>query len=458
MIAFLVAGSASGVGKTTVSLSLMAAFQRRNKVVQAFKCGPDFLDTGHHTKVCDRPSRNLDTWMLSREANLGLYAKASRDADVVVVEGMMGLFDGVSGGGEHGSAAEIAKLLNLPVILVVDASKSGRSLAAVVKGFATFDPAIRFAGVVLNQVASERHFQLLEPAIKETCNLPILGWLPREKSISIPERHLGLHTAEEFGNWEQKREDLAAFAETHLDLNLLSEAAACLQIPNDTAPAAIVSGQKSVRIGVARDRAFSFYYEDNLDCLRELGAEIVPFSPMSDSNLPHSLDGLYFGGGYPELFAEALSSNMSMLDDIRAFAQAGRPVYGECGGMMYLAETLQTRDSRSFRMAGILPLGTAMTERLTRFGYTQLELTQDCLLGKKGTTTRGHSFHYSKCEPTQNLSTAYRIKYTLSGREEIEGYVQGSVLGSYVHLHFLANPLLAESFIEQARLRAGVTQ
>ncbi len=453
MIAFLVAGTASGVGKTTVSLALMASYRRRGKVVQAFKCGPDFLDTGHHSKVCGRPSRNLDTWMLSHEANRSLYAKARRDADVVVVEGMMGLFDGVAGGTEQGSAAEIAKLLDLPVILVVDAGKSGRSLAAVVKGFTIFDPALRFAGVVLNKVASESHFRLLEPAIRETCNLPVLGWLPREASIAIPERHLGLHTAEEVTDWEQKREQFADFAEEHLDLDLLSNVTSGPPNFSSDIPTAQIA-LKHVRIGVAQDQAFSFYYQDNLDRLQELGAEIVSFSPLSDSSLPAELDALYFGGGYPELFAETLSGNSSMLADIRAFAHAGKPVYAECGGMIYLSDTLQTLNGQSFSMAGLLPLTVSMTEKLSRFGYTQLEFTRDCLLGKQGTITRGHSFHYSQCIPAQEIATAYRVKYTLSGKEEVEGYLRGNILGSYLHLHFLANPSLAENFVAQARLAA----
>jgi cobyrinic acid a,c-diamide synthase len=457
MIAFLVAGTASGVGKTTVSLALMAAFRRRGNAVQAFKCGPDFLDTGHHTKICDRASRNLDTWMLSGEINRSLYAKASCDVEVVVVEGMMGLFDGVTGGREEGSAAEISKLLDLPVVLVVDAGKSGRSLAAVVKGFTTFDPALRFGGVVLNRVAGEGHFRLLEDAIKETCNLPILGWLPSETSIVIPERHLGLHTAEEFTDWEQKREQLAAFAEEHLNLDLLSQVVACSSIRREI-PTEIAVPEQCVRIGIARDKAFSFYYQDNLDSLQELGAEIVPFSPLEDSCLPSDLAALYIGGGYPELFAETLSRNTSMLAAMRAFAQTGKPVYAECGGMMYLAETLQIADGQLFPMVGLLPLAVVMTEKLTRFGYTQIEFTQDCLLGKQGTITRGHSFHYSHCTPTQDISTVYRTKYTLSGREEREGYQCGNVLGSYLHLHFLANPSIAESFVRHAQRSAGVAQ
>lgn len=455
MIAFLVAGTASGVGKTTVSLALMSAYRRRGNVVQSFKCGPDFLDTGHHSKVCGRPSRNLDTWMLAHETNRSLYAKANCDADVAIVEGMMGLFDGVAGGSEQGSAAEIAKLLDLPVVLVVDAGKSGRSLAAVVKGFTTFDPKVRFAGLVLNKVASENHFRLLEPAIKETCNLPLLGWLPRETAIAIPERHLGLHTAEEFTDWEQKCRQLADFAEEHLNMDLLSEITSCS--PSIAAVASSVfSRTPCVRIGVAQDRAFSFYYQDNLDCLRDRGAEIISFSPLADSSLPPDLDALYFGGGYPELFAEVLSCNTSMLADIRAFAQAGKPVYAECGGMMYLSETLQTLDGQVYSMAGLLPLAVAMTEKLTRFGYTELEFTEDCLLGKKGTVTRGHSFHYSRCIPKQEILHAYRVKYTLSGREETEGYLQGNILASYLHLHFLANPSLAENFVEHAQRAAGV--
>jgi cobyrinic acid a,c-diamide synthase len=465
MIAFLVAGTASGVGKTTTALSLMAAFRQRGLTVQPFKCGPDFLDTSHHTAICGRPSRNLDAWMLDRESNQSIFTGACRDADVAIVEGMMGLFDGVSGGGDQGSSAEIAKQLDLPVILVLDASKSARSLAAVVKGFELFDPELRFAGVVLNGVAGLNHYRILEQAIVSSCTTPILGWLPRTEEVVIPERHLGLHSAVEQQDSGERLQAFAALSEKNLDLDRLMQSESIhksdgftrSEIPaagpaDHFAPRMVdrLAGSRKIRVGVARDRAFSFYYSDNFDILEEHGAEIVEFSPLADTHLPNELDAIYLGGGYPELHAQALSENQPALAAMRSFATAGKPIYAECGGMMYLAETLTTLEGNTFPMAGVLPLDIRMTRKLVHFGYAEVEFTADCLLGSKGTRMRGHSFHCSDAVPTGALANAYRVCYTLSGRQEDEGYSRGRVLASYIHLHFRANPSVAKAFLKQA--------
>ncbi len=451
MIAFMVAGTASGVGKTTVALALMAALREHGYAVQPFKCGPDFLDTGHQSAICGRPSRNLDTWMLDAEANRTIFASASRDADAAVVEGAMGLYDGANGGTEEGSPAEIAKLLSLPVILVLDASKTARSIAAVVKGFESFDPALRFAGIVLNRVAGERHYRMLETAICQVTSTPLLGYLPKDPRISISERYLGLHTTEETTSTNDLVATLAEIARKHLHPEpLLGLSWTGAEASHQAAPVARVEGSR-MRIGVARDKAFSFYYEDNFDLLREHGADIIPFSPLLDAQLPENLDGLYLGGGYPELYADALSRNATMLAAIRAFAEAGKPVYAECGGMIYLGQSLALLDGHSYTMAGLLPLQFEMTLRLVHFGYVQVEFTEDCLLGKKGTTVRGHSFHCSRIQAGSSMPAAYWLNYSLSGREEPEGFHVKNVLASYVHLHFRGNPTLAPSLVAAAR-------
>jgi cobyrinic acid a,c-diamide synthase len=455
MIAFMVAGTASGVGKTTIALTLMAMLRERGLNVQPFKCGPDFLDTGHHGAICGRASRNLDTWMLDRETNRAIFLSASRNADAAIVEGMMGLYDGVAGGGEDGSAAQIAKLLALPVVLVIDAGKSARSIAAVVKGFESFDPAVRFAGIVLNHVGSDQHYSLLETAIRSVTTTPLLGYLPMEAAIAISERHLGLHTVEETASVENRRAALSLAGSRHLNIKpLLGLSWSGAAAKSEVVPAQC-SEQKRVRIGVARDKAFSFYYEDNFDLLRENGAEIVAFSPLSDSVFPQNLDALYLGGGYPELYADALSRNAPMLAGIRALAEAGKPVYAECGGMIYLGRALTLLDGRSYTMAGVLPMEFAMTSRLVHFGYVDVEFVADCLLGAKGTTVRGHSFHCSRVLPGMTMPTAYRLKYSLSGRDELEGYQFKNGLASYAHLHFRGNPAMATSLVKAAlRTRA----
>ncbi len=442
----------------------MAGLRRRGLVVQPFKCGPDFLDTSHHTRICGRTSRNLDTWMLSEEANRDVVRGSAQGADVAIAEGMMGLFDGKSGDAETGSSAEIAKRLKLPVVLVVDAGGSARSIAAVVLGFESFDPGLPLAGVILNRVGGERHFAMLQTAIQTSCKTKILGWLPREPQIAIPERHLGLHGAAETSSAEgaasaaAQIEVLAALAEKHFDLDGLLGLQCGLDFDR------VRSGvrgcaEERVRIGVASDPAFSFYYEDNLDLLREHGAAIVPFSPLRDSRLPDGLDALYLGGGYPELYAEKLSRNREMLDSVRTFAASGRPVYAECGGMIYLSDSLGFSESFGFSdnvgdadggvyaMAGVLPLSFEMTSGLVQFGYVTVELTEDCLLGRAGTTIRGHSFHTSRLIASAPIATSYRVHYSMSGKEELEGFRRNNVLASYIHLHFRANPDVADSFV-----------
>jgi cobyrinic acid a,c-diamide synthase len=451
--ALLVSGTASGVGKTTVALAIMSGLRRRGLAVQPFKCGPDFLDTGHHTRICGRKARNLDTWMLSEEANRCALQSAARGADVLVAEGMMGLFDGKSGNTETGSTAEIAKLLKLPVVLVVDAAKTARSIAAVMLGFEMFDPELQLAGVILNRVATERHYEMLSAAIETSCKTRILGWLPREPAITIPERHLGLQGAAEVAVEDDAAIDtLAALAEKYFDLDSLGELHCGLEL-DETGVTRIESSRvdEGVRIGVPSDHAFSFYYEDNLDLLREQGAEIVRFSPLRDRSLPTGLDALYLGGGYPELHAERLSSNGQMIEEVRAFAASGRPIYAECGGMIYLSESLRTTEGVNYAMAGVLPLSIQMTGKLVQFGYVAVKFTEDCLLGSKGTTVRGHSFHYSSILSRGDMATSYHVRYSMSGKEELEGFRLGNVLASYVHLHLRANPTIAKDFVGAIR-------
>jgi cobyrinic acid a,c-diamide synthase len=317
----------------------------------------------------------------------------------------------------------------------------------VVRGFATFDAGLRFAGVVLNRVAGDAHFRMLDSAIRQSSAVPVLGWLPMEADVAIPERHLGLHTA---------AEGIGASLSTltrlgnRLDLEQLLSATTCNQRFETAHAHGAEPKYEGVRVGIARDPAFSFYYEDNLDLLRENGAEIVEFSPLTDSVLPENLHALYFGGGYPELHAAALSGNARLLRDIRDFAEANKPIYAECGGLVYLAERLTTIEGQSYPMAGILPVSIEMTKSLVHFGYADVEFAHHCLLGKKGTAARGHSFHCSRIVAHDALHCAYRIHYSLSGRREEEGFAHRQVLGSYIHLHFRSNPSLVPYFLREA--------
>lgn len=461
MRGFVVAGTASGVGKTTVTAALLAALRARGLAVQPFKCGPDYIDPAHHVAIAGRPSYNLDTWMLSRATTCSIFADAMGDADIAVVEGVMGLFDGVDGGSDEGSTAEIAKLLGLPIVLVVDASNAARSVAAVVKGFRDFDSRVRILGVILNGVAGPAHKKLLRDAIAQV-DVPVLGAFPRLPEAALAERHLGLVTAgEQTWNVEQVQA-LRDAAESSVDLDYLLGGSEIGQLPAlaEAKTVAAIRGlnNEPVRIGIARDQAFSFYYQSSLDTLRAAGAELVDVSPLSNDAVPATLDGLYLGGGYPEVFAEQLAHNQSFLESLRDFAAAGHPVYAECGGLMYLAEELTTLDGRRHAMAAVLPLAIEMLTRLDSFGYTEIELLDDCLVGERGTSLRGHSFHYSRVTRCGDVECCYRTRQLLTGTENHEGYSAGSVLASYIHLSFAAHPHGAMRFVQSCRQGRAVAQ
>lgn len=436
--AIVVAGTHSGVGKTSVTLGLIGALARRGLVVQPFKVGPDFIDPLHHHHASGRTSRNLDGWMLDPETNLGCFARASADADIAVIEGVMGLFDGSEGKSDRGSTAEMAKLLRLPVVLVIDASAMARSAAALIHGFTSFDPDLRIAGVILNNVGGEAHAGMIRDAVAG--GIPILGALPRTADLVMPERHLGLHLPHE------ARQDyvgqLAGLVEAHVDLDRLLEAT---RAERPTPPHAAAASTPTVRVGVARDEAFCFYYADNLELLQQAGAELVEFSPINDP-LPDNLDGLYIGGGYPELHAAKLAANEATKQAIRDFAGGGGPIYAECGGLMYLGETLELEEG-TYLLCGVLPLGTKMPASL-KLAYVEVGTTGG-LFGR-GRNARGHLFHHSEitCKPA--VERCYQLR-TTRGDESEEGYRVGNVLASYVHLHFASAPDLAAAFLHRCQ-------
>jgi cobyrinic acid a,c-diamide synthase len=445
----VIAGTQSGVGKTTLTLGLLAALRRRGLLVQPFKVGPDFIDPGHHSRAAGRVSRNLDGWMLSREANEALFSRQASQVDVAVVEGVMGLFDGYNGLSEAGSTAQVAKWLRLPVLLVVDARAMARSAAALVHGFATFDPELILAGVVFNHVGSAGHLAYLRQALAQLEGIKCWGGLPRNRELAIPERHLGLATAEDHPLDDGYLTQLADLMEAHLDLDGLLAALPRVPLtreePQPAAPA-------TVRLGVARDAAFCFYYPENLELLARFGAELVPFSPLSDRELPADLHGLYLGGGYPELKASQLSANEAMRRAVREGAAAGLPIYAECGGLMYLAEEITDLQGERHPMAGALPLQVRMLPRLKALGYREITLAAAGPLGPPGTRARGHEFHYSELtrEPP-GLKRLYLIAGRRGGEPAAEGYYCNQVLASYVHLHFGSNPEVARNLANFCR-------
>jgi cobyrinic acid a,c-diamide synthase len=436
--AIVVAGTHSGVGKTSMTLGLIAALARRGLTVQPFKVGPDFIDPLHHTKAAGRASRNLDGWMLDPDANRACFARASSGADAAVIEGVMGLFDGSEGGSDRGSTAEMAKLLRLPVVLVIDASAMARSAAALIQGFSSFDPELRIAGVILNNVGGEAHAEIIREAV--VAGPPILGAIPRASDLTVPERHLGLHLPHEAQ--EDHAEQLAALVEGHVDLDLLLESART-ELP--ATPPVAAAPESTVRIGIARDEAFCFYYADNLELLEQAGAELVEFSPIRDP-LPPGLGGLYIGGGYPELHAAELAANTAARGAIRQFAAAGGAIYAECGGLIYLGETLEL-DGRIHPLCGVLPFSTTMPAPL-KLSYVEVE-TASGLFGPSR-CARGHVFHHSELTGEPAVDRHHRLR-TTHGSQSEEGYGVRNVLASYAHLHFGSEPELARAFADRCR-------
>lgn len=445
--ALLIAGTHSGCGKTTLTLGIMAALAQRGLMVQPFKCGPDFIDPTLHRMVTGRISRNLDVRMCGADFVRHTFTVNSPPGSCRVVEGVMGLFDG----GE-GSAAFLARTLDLPVFLVIDVRSAAESVAAVVKGFADLDPNLDLAGVICNRVGSEKHQNLVASAIREHCATPLIGFFPRRDEVRIPSRHLGLHMGEEHPLKGDGLERLVHLTEQHLDLDLLLRIAAAhtadsTAVPHATEPEPAMPTGARVRIGVARDAAFCFYYQDNLDLLCQAGAELVFFSPLADTALPSGIQGLYLGGGYPELHARQLSANLRMREQIRCFAQAGRPVYGECGGFMYLCHALVDLEANEYPMVGLYPCRTRMQTRLRSLGYRQPMVARDCLLGEQGTVLHGHEFHYSTLDQDHPaMESVFRLD-----DNRVEGYIHHQTLAGYMHLHWGRTPEVAARFVQTCR-------
>jgi cobyrinic acid a,c-diamide synthase len=427
----------------------MAALAKRGLGVAPFKVGPDFIDPGHHSRITGGTSRNLDGWMLSKNYNLACFERNTRNSDVAVVEGVMGLYDGYDGRSEAGSTAQMAKWLGLPILLVVDAKSMARSAAAVIMGFEQFDPELAFAGVVFNNLGSQRHLQYLMDAVEDTVAIPCLGGLVIDKKIAIPERHLGLIIPEDHALDQETIDLLADMVEKSIDLDLLVKKLPEIKVSNRLEPLSMSTRDKTVRIAVARDSAFCFYYQDNLELLEGQGAELAFFSPVGGDDLPPDTDGLYLGGGYPELFGDQLAKNGKLRERIKEISDAGMPIYGECGGFMYLCETLLDQHGNRYPMAGCFPFTTKMFPRLKALGYREITLTRQTAIGDQGMVLRGHEFHYSELTTnTPQVQSAYRISDRSGLDKPPDGYQTKRTLGSYNHLHFGSQPQAAKCFVD----------
>ncbi|MCS5695758.1 cobyrinate a,c-diamide synthase [Desulfofundulus thermocisternus] len=446
----LVAATHSGAGKTTLATALMAAFTRAGYVVQPFKVGPDYIDPGYHLAATGRESRNLDTIFLGLEGVREVFARAALGADLCIIEGVMGLYDG-RGSTERGSSAEVAKALEAPVLLLLDARSMSRSAAALALGYRMFDSGVRIAGILLNRVGSPRHYNILKEVIEEQAGVPVLGWIGHRAEISLPHRHLGLLPAMEKDALAEHLERLVAVLEEGVDLfRLLEIARAAPPLPRigeKIFPA--VPRSPRVCLGVIKDAAFNFYYQDGLELLAALGAEMVFLSALSSPALPPDLDGLYIGGGFPEMFLEKLAANRSFMESLRRAFNQGMPVYAECGGLMYICRSIYGFDGREYPMAGLLPGVCRMHTRRVALGYCKARVLNDNILAPAGTELVGHEFHYSFLEDMPaDFPRAYALRREGEEVEVLDGYVRGNLLASYLHLHFASCPEAARRFVE----------
>jgi cobyrinic acid a,c-diamide synthase len=441
---FLLAGTHSGCGKSTLAAGLMRAFTLGGRAVAPFKAGPDYLDPMLHRVAAGRPSWNLDGWFLDDAGLREAYARGAAGADLALVEGVMGLFDGADPVSFRGSGADLARRLGLPAVLVVDAAGVGGSVAATVLGHARLWPELRLAGVLFNRVASHRHYTLLKAAVEAHTDVKPLGWAGKLTQWSLPERHLGIFQPGELPDLESHLTGLAgALAET-LDLEALAGLAAA-----PPAFALAPPGSGDLPVALARDAAFSFLYADTLDRLERLGVRWVPFSPLRE-DLPPGVAGLYLPGGYPELHGPELSRNRALFASVRAAHAAGMPIFAECGGFMALAEALVDAEGRAYPMAGLIPGRCRMAGRLQAFGYKHLTALRDTLFCAAGGRGKAHEFHHSLWEGDL-ASPAWRAE-DLRGEGGPQGCAQGQLLASYAHLHFGGNPGWAEAWV--ARMRA----
>ena len=434
-----------------MTLALVAVLKRKGYRVQTFKVGPDFLDPSYLSLASERPCYNLDGWMSNRDYVQDLFIRTAQGADISVIEGVMGLFDGADPTTSEGSTAEIARWLGAPILLVVDAQGMARSLAAIVKGYLDFESGLEISGVMANRCGSAKHIEWLAQSLKTSSLPPLIGGVPLGSFHPLASRHLGLVTA------DARNLSTEIMAQLALAMEKYSSVDEVVKIAREAPPLPTSSLREKpdlprrVRIGIAYDSAFHFYYQDLMDELAAAGGELIHFSPIHDSQLPGGLQGLYFGGGYPEEHAEALAANKRMLADVRQWAASGRPIYAECGGLMYLGRKLATLDGREHSLVGLLPATTRMLNRRKVLGYVEITLRKDSLWGARGKIMRGHEFHYSeltsKVVGKQKWESVYRLRRRDVASSRYEGFQRGRILASYAHLHLASHPEAIKRFL-----------
>ncbi|WP_433958014.1 cobyrinate a,c-diamide synthase [Cytobacillus horneckiae] len=441
---FILAGTGSGVGKTTFTIGIMRALMKRGLTVQGFKCGPDYIDPTYHTAVTNRPSRNIDSFMMSHDVVRAIVARASADADVAVIEGVMGFYDGKSPLSNEGSAAHISEITKSPVILIVNAASMARSVAAIVKGFQMLDENSNIVGVIANQLGSKGHFEIVKTAIEKECGIPVIGYLLKEAVPKMPSRHLGLVPAIERGDLDSYFDKLATAIEETVNIEQLLEVTTAQSI---AVSASIFDEQpqlQKVHIAVAKDAAFNFYYEENLELLRANGAILHFFSPLQNEKVPTAAQGLYIGGGFPEEFADQLAKNEGTKQSVRAAIERGLPTLAECGGFMYLTEEIINRQGHTYPMLGVIPGRVRMQTKLAALGYREITGMAGNFFMSEEDSAKGHEFHYSSYEG-EHASPAFFSKGRF--RAQKEGYLQKNLVAGYTHFHFASNPQIVKNWL-----------
>lgn len=442
----VIAGTNSGVGKTTFTIGIMAALQQKGYTVQGFKCGPDYIDPSYHTAVTGRVSRNLDSWMFNHQTVREIVARASEGADISIIEGVMGFYDGKSPLEDTGSTADISMITESPVLLIVNCASMARSAAAIVKGFQTLSSSPNIVGVIANKVGSVGHYEIVKAAIEQECNVPVVGYMKKEQDIDIPSRHLGLIPAIERGELNPFFERLGQLISETIDIDRLYELAETTEIVNESSGLFAQREDQGVTIAVAKDAAFNFYYQENLELLEAYGAKLVYFSPLQGEEVPAEADGLYIGGGFPEEFADELARNEASKTSIRAAITSGIPTLAECGGFMYLTESITNTDDREYPMVGLIPGKVKMQKKLAALGYREIFGTPGNFLIDQDQEAKGHEFHFSIFEGAEGLPYAYETKGRFG--KKAEGYMRGNLVAGYTHFHFASNPKLVERWIE----------
>lgn len=441
---FVLAGTGSGVGKTTFTIGIMLALMKRGLTVQGFKCGPDYIDPTYHTAVTKRPSRNIDSFMMAHDVVRSIVARASQDADVAVIEGVMGFYDGKSPLSNEGSSAHISEITKSPVILIVNAASMARSVAAIVKGFQMLDESANIVGVIANQLGSKSHFDIVKTAIEKECGIPVIGYLLKGAVPLMPSRHLGLVPAIERGDLDSYFVSLATAIEETVNIDLLLEMTKAQPMDVSQSIFDVQPETQEAHIAVAKDAAFNFYYEENLELLRAYGATLHFFSPLQNEEVPIEAQGLYLGGGFPEEFAEQLAKNEETKQSIRAAIERGLPTLAECGGFMYLTKEIVNRQGKAFPMLGVIPGRVIMQDKLAALGYREITGVEGNFLISEEEQAKGHEFHYSTYEGEHTLP-AYFSKGRF--RAQQEGYLHKNLVSGYTHFHFASNPQLVKNWL-----------